>query len=94
MVNLVRRIFLLVQRRDRVRHEIHRNDIDAVRRPKGKRRQPRQKHERAHHVELIRLRRGGCRPARCSGGKSCAARPGSSSRTMCSQNFLVRAYGS
>ena len=37
---------------------------------------------------------GGCRPARCSDETRFEETSGSSSRTMCSQNFFVRAYGS
>ena len=56
MINLVRRIFFLVQRRDRVRDEIDGNDVDAIGRAEGKRRKPREKNESAHHIELVRFR--------------------------------------
>ena len=56
MVDLVRRIIFLVQRHNRVRDEVHGNNIDAIGRAEGKRRKPGEKNKRADHIELICFR--------------------------------------
>src|SRR5271154_7517134 len=55
MIDVVSGFFLLMESCNCVGDEVHRNDIDAVRGPEGKRWKPGKEHERANHVELIRF---------------------------------------
>ncbi len=56
MINVVLRIRLHVQGRNRIRHKIHIHNVNLVMRTKRQHRQSRQESERPHHVELRRLR--------------------------------------
>ena len=55
-MDFVCRPFFLMQRGNRVGHEVHRHDVDTRGRTKGKRRKSSQENEGANHVKLIRLR--------------------------------------
>src|ERR1017187_8909847 len=56
MVNLVRRLLLLMQRGDGARDIVHRNDIDAIGRAEGKCGKSGEEDEGANHFELVRFR--------------------------------------
>ena len=94
MINLVRGIWLLVQRRDRVGHEVDGHDIDFIVGRKGSAGSPAEKNERADHIELVGFGTAAVTQNDAGTEISCAERREASCRTMCSQNFFVRAYGS
>ena len=56
MISVVLGIRFHVQGGNRIGHEVHIHNVDLVMRTKRQHRQPCQKHERPHHVELRRLR--------------------------------------
>ena len=77
MVNLVLRVRLSGAARPRSPRRNPPERCRSDRRAEGQHRKSGEKNERAHHVELRRFRRGGCRPARCWDGKRCADTSGS-----------------
>ena len=75
VINLVRRVWFLVQSDDGFRHIVHRHDIDAIRRSETAAPAARRETRTRAPYRIASFRRGGCHPARCWGETRFAEHP-------------------